>query len=123
MTITGCCKVCRGMYQTTPGCGRPKRYCSTKCRNRAGVERKKAKHQPIVRVEEDLGPDIPLDGIPEEVRVRQREERIASVILEGVPSWAVAERFNIEIREVQRVARVSGIPLNSRWAAVATPVW
>ncbi|MFP2901446.1 hypothetical protein [Corallococcus sp. 4LFB] len=89
--------------------GAPKKWCSPKCADAA------SRLGLTARAVDDPGPkyDVPLDGLDFQARERQREERIARVIAEGVPLAALCERFDCAEKVVRRVAELRGLTIHT----------
>lgn len=95
-----------------PGCGQPlagkNAYCSLACSRRVAKRRARAAEH-STGTTEALGPAIPLDGLTDAERHRRRDKRIASVLRDGVPISAVAERFGVSEAHVAHVASLNRI--------------
>lgn len=79
--------------------GRPSRVCGERCR-----AARKAALKAGDDGRESLGPAIPLDGVSEEERARRRDARILAAAQEGVPLWALMERFGPAAMDVVQAA-------------------
>lgn len=97
--------------------------CSPKCRAERDKRRKRelragAPRHPKVRSayslpdrtpEHMLGPALPLDGLTDAERAKRRAEHILEVVRQGVPVWAVAERFEMTTDAVAALASRHGV--------------
>lgn len=58
---------------------------------------------------EALGPDVPLNGLSAREAGRQRAARIAKAAAEGVPLYALMERFGVDKSTVSETLRRHGV--------------
>lgn len=58
---------------------------------------------------ESLGPVVPLNGITAREAQRQRAERIARAAAEGLPLYALMERFGVDKSTVSETLRRYGV--------------
>lgn len=109
-------------------CLTPKRvkYCSDACRWAAkyerertalGRKRRNAKHERPV----SLGPDRPMHGWTETEASAYRERKALECLREGVPTHAVAERFNAPHKWAVLLARRHEIQPEVAWMAFGAP--
>jgi hypothetical protein len=58
---------------------------------------------------ESLGPEVPLNGLSAREAGRQRAARIAKAAAEGVPLYALMERFGVDKSTVSETLRKHGV--------------
>lgn len=102
------CRVCKTPLVKTNPMGRWPRDCSDACRKRAREEGLQQPREPDTDPRE-LGPEVPLDGVSEEERERQRRARVVELLREGVSPDGVAERFGLSRNAVMDIGHKAGL--------------
>lgn len=112
---TGTCIGCgKATARKTPRSALPKRCeaCNKKARRERSDRWKRG-----YEAGEALGPDTPLNGIGPREAERIRQQRIAKAAADGVPTYALIERFGCDKRTVAKAMAEHGVVrgTDERW--------
>lgn len=122
-TYTARCLQCGGSMQV-PFSMEPPELCGAECRRER--RRLQASGRPVPQrpPEAPLGPEVPLDGVAEEERLRQRDARILRALREGVDTRSICERFGVTSHVVCEAAARAGQPMPPKgngWLPLGAP--